>query len=211
MQDQIDRYILGDMTNDEREVFEKELTDNPDLQAEVAYHREIVHAIRMKAAKEQLQKVERDMQVKKRRRRTFTIRITGITVAACLAIGVFLHFDAVSDYRQYGNRIELIDATSRGGESIHGVVNAIKDGNYDEALRLIEDGESTPFDFYDPNPEIMEQARLEYAKEQEDLQWYKAVIYMRMGKYIKARKLLKQIASEDGYYKADAQRALDEL
>lgn len=211
MQEQIDRYILGKMADDEREVFEQELADSAELQAEVDLHRDIIHAIRMKGAKDQLKKVECDIRAKRHRNRVFAIRISGITVAACLALGIFLHFDTASDYRQYGDSIMLTNTTSRSGDSMSDVVKAIEDGNYDDALRLIEVKVNTPFDFYDPNPEIMEYARLEYNKEQEDLLWYKAVIYMRMGKYFKARELLKEIAASDSYYKADAQKALDEI
>ena len=34
---------------------------------------------------------------------------------------------------------------------------------------------------------------------------------MRMGKYIKAKRLLKEIAAFDSFYKNDAQKVLDEL
>lgn len=212
MEDRIDNYILGRMSNEERQAFEKEISVNSELQEKVALHRDIVRAMRIEGDKEYLQSLEHNIKVQEmteRRRRTFAMRISSIAVAACLVLGVFVHFDTQSDYRQYGLGIEL--AVSRGGDYSDKVVVAIKDGRYDEALRLIEDVESTPFDFYDPNPEIMENARLEYDQEQEDLQWYKAVTYMRMGKYIKAKRLLKQIASSDSEYKDEAQAALEAL
>lgn len=212
MKDRIDNYILGRMSNEERQAFEKEMSVNSELQEKVALHRDIVRAMRIERDKEYLQSLERDIKMQKiteRRRRTFAMRISSIAAAACLVLGVFVHFDTQSDYRQYGLGIEL--AISRGGGYSDKAAVAINEGHYDEALSLIAEGEAKPFVCDDKNPEIVEAERDEYQREQDELQWYKTVAYMRMGKYIKAKKLLKQIASSDSEYKDEAQAALDAL
>ena len=212
MKERIDNYILGRMSNEERQAFEKEMSVNSELQEKVALHRDIVRAMRIERDKEYLQSLERDIKMQEmteRRRRTFAMRISSIAVAACLVLGVFVHFDTQSDYRQYGLGIEL--AVSRGGGDSDKVAELINDGNYDEALSLIAEVEAKPFVCDDRNPEIVEAERDEYQREQDELQWYKTVAYMRMGKYIKANKLLKQIASSDSEYKDEAQAALDAL
>ena len=212
MKDRIDNYILGRMSNEERQAFEKEMSVNSELQEKVALHRDIVRAMRIERDKEYLQSLERDIKMQKiteRRRRTFAMRISSIAVAACLVLGVFVHFDTQSDYRQYGLGIEL--AISRGGGYSDKAAVAINEGHYDEALSLIAEGEAKPFVCDDTNPEIVEAERDEYQREQDELQWYKTVAYMRMGKYIKAKKLLKQIALSDSEYKDEAQAALDAL
>lgn len=212
MEDRIDNYILGRMSNEERQAFEKEISVNTELQEKVALHRDIVRAMRIEMDKEYLQSLERDIKVQEmteRRRKTFAMRISSIAVAACLVFGVFVHFDTQSDYRQYGLGIEL--AVSRGGGDSDKVAELINDGNYDEALSLIAEAEAKPFVCDDTNPEIIEAERDEYRREQDELQWYKTVAYMRMGKYIKAKRLLKQIASSDSEYKDEAQAALDAL
>ena len=212
MEERIDNYILGRMSNEERQVFEKEMPVNSELQEKVALHRDIVRAMRIERDKEYLQSLERDIKVQEmteRRRRTFAMRISSIAVAACLVLGVFVHFDTQSDYRQYGLGIEL--AVSRGGGYSDKAAVAINEGHYDEALSLIAEGEAKPFVCDDTNPEIVEAERDEYQREQDELQWYKTVAYMRMGKYIKAKKLLKQIALSDSEYKDEAQAALDAL
>ena len=212
MEDRIDNYILGRMSNEERQAFEKEISVNTELQEKVALHRDIVRAMRIERDKEYLQSLERDIKVQEmteRRRRTFTMRISSIAVAACLVLGVFVHFDTQSDYRQYGLGIEL--AVSRGGNYADKVVNAISEDNYDIALEIIEEAESIDYYIDDPDPVILEQLILEYKIEQDDLKWYKAVTYMRMGKYYKAKKLLKQIAASDSHRKVEAQKALDTL
>lgn len=212
MEDRIDNYILGRMSNEERQAFEKEISVNTELQEKVALHRDIVRAMRIERDKEYLQSLERDIKVQEmteRRRRTFAMRISSIAVAACLVLGVFVHFDTQSDYRQYGLGIEL--AVSRGGGYSDKAAVAINEGHYDEALSLIAEGEAKPFVCDDTNPEIVEAERDEYQREQDELQWYKTVAYMRMGKYIKAKKLLKQIALSDSEYKDEAQAVLDAL
>lgn len=212
MKDRIDNYILGRMSNEERQAFEKEMSVNSELQEKVALHRDIVRAMRIERDKEYLQSLERDIKMQKiteRRRRTFAMRISSIAAAACLVLGVFVHFDTQSDYRQYGLGIEL--AISRGGGYSNKAAVAINEGHYDEALSLIAEGEAKPFVCDDTNPEIVEAERDEYQREQDELQWYKTVAYMRMGKYIKAKKLLKQITLSDNEYKDEAQAALDAL
>lgn len=212
MEDRIDNYILGRMSNEERQAFEKEISVNSELQEKVALHRDIVRAMRIERDKEYLQSLEHNIKVQEmteRRRRTFAMRISSIAVAACLVLGVFVHFDTQSDYRQYGLGIEL--AVSRGGGDSDKVAELINDGNYDEALSLIAEAEAKPFVCDDTNPEIIEAERDEYQREQDELQWHKTVAYMRMGKYIKAKRLLKQIASSDSEYKDEAQAALDAL
>lgn len=212
MKDRIDNYILGRMSNEERQAFEKEMSVNSELQEKVALHRDIVRAMRIERDKEYLQSLERDIKMQKiteRRRRTFAMRISSIAAAACLVLGVFVYFDTQSDYRQYGLGIEL--AISRGGGYSDKAAVAINEGHYDEALSLIAEGEAKPFVCDDTNPEIVEAERDEYQREQDELQWYKTVAYMRMGKYIKAKKLLKQIALSDSEYKDEAQAALDAL
>lgn len=200
------------MSNEERQAFEKEMSVNLELQEKVALHRDIVRAMRIERDKEYLQSLERDIKMQKiteRRRRTFAMRISSIAAAACLVLGVFVHFDTQSDYRQYGLGIEL--AISRGGGYSNKAAVAINEGHYDEALSLIAEGEAKPFVCDDTNPEIVEAERDEYQREQDELQWYKTVAYMRMGKYIKAKKLLKQITLSDSEYKDEAQAALDAL
>ena len=215
-QDIIDKYILGKMSNEERLAFEKEIAQDDNLREEVTIQREIVQAIRMKAAKEHLQAVEREIQANERRRKVFAIRISSVAIAACLVLGVFFHVDTVTTYRDCGMSIqsEIIaeQGGARGGEKHSDrAIDAMESGNYELALNIIGEGETIEFTFADPNPTLREQARLEYNIEQNDLKWFKAVTYMRMGKYIKAKRLLKEIAASNSFYKDDAQKILHEL
>mgnify|MGYP003289764022 CR=1 FL=1 len=230
-QDRIDNYILGEMSNEERLAFEQEMSQDKNLQEEVALQRDIVRAIRLKAAKEHLQAVEREiqakeqreMQAKERRRQVFIVKLSNVArlVAACLIIGViagssYYYVDTVNTYRDCGLNIQSEILAERGGargeeKCSDRAITAMANGDYKLALDIIEEGESIKFAFDDPNSTLREQALLEFKFEQEDLQWFKAVTYMRMGKWVKAKRLLKEIAASDSYYKTKAEKALEEL
>lgn len=194
-EERIDNYVMGKMTADERLSFEQEMAADVALQKEVALHCEIVQAIRMKAAKEHLQKVERQIRAEENRRKVFKRLVPVITLAACLVVGVFVDYNYRESYKGYGfsDNIELLAA--RDGGTISQVVGEINDEKYTEALATIEEA----------------MAQNISVSERDELEWYKAVTYMRMGKWIKARKLLKQIAASDSAYSDDAQKALKEL
>ena len=118
----------------------------------------------------------------------------------------------MSDYKAVGNRIELTAESVRGGEKTStAILEAIGHNDYEVALELIAQEESREFSSQFTHPDLIEQDRLEYAFEQESLQWYKAVVYMRMGKWIKARRVLKRIAASDSHYKSQAQSELEQL
>ncbi len=169
--ERIDKYVTGRMSEEERLLFEQELTSNPGLQEETALQRDIVRAIRMKAAKEHLQRLEHDIQARTRRRKIFRIvNVSSFAVAACLAIGLFVHVERVSDYKAVGNRIELATESVRGDENTPTVIlEAIGRSDYEVALELIAQDESREFSSEFTHPDLIKQARLEYAFEQERL------------------------------------------
>lgn len=193
-QERIDNYVMGKMSAEERNSFEQEIANDAELQAEVALHRDVVRAIRMKAAKEHLQKVERQIRAEENRRKVFKRLAPVITLAACLVVGVFVDYDNRGDYKDYAANIEITPSRAAGYE-VNEVIYKIAENNYTEALATIEEAMAQDIS----------------VSERDELEWYKAVTYMRMGKWIKARKLLKQIAASDSAYSEDAQKALEEL
>ena len=212
MEERFDNYIRGQMSESERLAFERELANEKTLRADFELYKEVVDAIQVRGAKEFLQGVERQIQVKNRRRKIFALQISGVAIAACLAIGVFLNLNYTNNYRTYGDAIVLDISVSRGGGSIvDAVASSIEKEQYSDALSLIKTGEKQQ-----PNFEGLVGDELDYAEqlfrtEQDDLEWCKAVTYMRMGKWYKARKVLRQIASSNSYYKEEALTALETL
>lgn len=198
--ERIDRYIMGGMSDDERHSFEQMLITDPELEKEVALHQEIVLSVQMRGAKVYARKEHN------RRRRLMIIRTSSyFAIAASLIIGIFVN-NAYSDkYVNAGNEIELQEFGARGGSSLDVICQKIKNNEFTEALSLIEEEQSIQYSISAPD------AISQYDAELQVLEWYKAVTYMRMGKWVKARKFLKHIAASDSFYKEQAQKALDKL
>lgn len=205
--ERIDNYVMGRMLDEERLAFEREIEVDAALREEVSLHRDIVRAVRMKGAKQFLQGVEQEIRAEEqaaeaaRHRQTQVVRlISYVAMAACLAVGIF-HFHNAANYRSVGNAITITETGVRGGFDSEAIVAKIESKEFKTALAMIADEQSqlsadNPLD----------------AVDNMELEWYKAVTYMRMGKWIKARRVLKQIAASDNlYYKAKAQNALEQL
>lgn len=197
--ERIDNYVMGRMSDEELFSFEQELLNNSELQQEVALHQELVLAIQMKGAKAYARQ-------ERRRRRMFIWRIsTSFAVAACLVVGIFVNASYTNQCRLVGAGMELPEFGARGDSSLDVICEKIQNREFKTALSLIEEAQSIQYPISDPD------GVAEYRAEQSVLEWYKAVTYMRMGKWVKARKLLKQIAESDSFYKKQAQEVLDKL
>lgn len=226
-QDRIDNYILGEMSNEERLAFEQEISQDKNLQEEVALQRDIVRAIRLKAAKEHLQAVEREiqakeqreMQAKERRRQVFIVKLSNIAraVAACLIIGViagssYYYVDKANKYEDYIQtmRCENLCENAQVSGFADQAYIAIQAGEYNEALNIITEGKQSLLSSTKDSL-LTEDGHQWYITEQDRLQWYEALAYMGKGRWIKARRLLKNIAKSDSFYRSDANRLLEEL
>lgn len=226
--ERIDNYILGRMSDEERIVFENEMLDDLDLKEEVDLRKDIVRALHMERDKKILQSIERNIQAKERRLTEFRIpeiaaeaagecvlferdiqakerrhtafgiqKIGAVAAAACVLFGCVLHFDTVSTYKNLGYGVELntFSSLSRGDDGVDVVsqiVKYIENEEFDQALDVIHN-QSHDLQLYD------------------SIEWYEAVTYMCMGKYLKAKRLLREIASSDSLYKEEAKTLLDRL
>ena len=189
-ENRFDNYIEGKMTAEERSQFERDLELDSMLREDFELHQMTVSAIRRSGAKEFLKQHE---LAKIRRRKVFSIRLSGGAIAVCLLIAFGLHLYTASLYENYGESIEIEQiGLSRGDDdSLAKIYQAIDNKNYQLATQLIDACKEE-----------------QYA---DMLRWYKAVCYMRDGKYFKAKKLLKEIAASDSDFAEDARKALEEL
>lgn len=193
-ENRFDNYIEGKMTADERSQFERDLELDSMLRKDFELHQMTVSAIRRSGAKEFLKQHE---LAKIRRKKVFKIMFASGAIAACLLIAFGLHLYTAPSYApSYENNRESIEieqiGLSRGDDdSLAKIYEAIDNESYEEAIQLIDACEDE-----------------QYA---DMLQWYKAVCYMRDGKYFKAKKLLKKIAASDSDFAEDAKKALEDL
>jgi hypothetical protein len=155
---------------------------------------------------------------------TFASRmVLTCAVAAALALGVFLpvnnHLASVG-YNEAGRLLESGSwqfNTYRGDDDIADKIDncsaLIQEGRFEETLQLINDTETAIeehiFSLSGDDSAILKILELENAKQ--DLEFSKAVIYMREKKVGKAKHILKQIANSDSIRSEDAKRILKEV
>lgn len=209
--DRIDLYLTDRMSVSERASFEQEMAEDSALAQEVALQRELVRAIQAKGAKEYLQQqVEKDIQHRKKRFRMFKIYAPTIVAAACLLVGIFFQTGMNRTCRALGYGLELEIESSRGDDALGRIVELIESENFEAAITLIhQEKEALPSVYSDTEEG-------QYLKHQDDiykadLDWYETAVYLRAGKYWKAKKWLRRIASEHGYYSSQASMILDKM
>lgn len=202
-QDKIDNYIMGRMSQDEAAAFEQQMHKDSSLAQSVERQQEIAQAIRRKGAKGLLKETE----AKVRRKKAFKIYLPTLAVAASLAIICFSYV-SISECSKMGYGIELSQTQIRGGNNE--VLSLIEAKEYKAALALIEEEQATQ-PIFDISAEEGEYEALQHAQMIEDLEWYKAVTYMRMGKPRKARHCLREIVDNEGYYSEEAGKLLSNI
>lgn len=208
--DRIDLYLTDRLPASERASFEREMAEDPALAQEVALQRELVRAIQAKGAKEYLQQVEKNIQHREKRLRIFKIYAPAIAAAACLLVGIFFQTDLNRTCRTLGYGLELGIESSRGDDAPGRIVELIESGNFEDALTLIhQEREALPSVY----PDTEEGQYLKHQSDiyKADLDWYETTAYLRTGKYWKAKKWLKRIASEHGYYSSLASKILEQM
>ena len=208
--DRIDLYLTDRMSASERASFEREMAEDSALAQEVALQRELVRAIQSKGAKEYLQQVERNIQRRKKRFRIFKIYAPAIAAAACLLVGIFFQTNLNRTCRTLGYGLELEIELSRGDDTRGHIVELIESENFEAALTLIHQERKTLPSVY-PDTEEGQYLKHQDGIYKADLDWYETVVYLRAGKYWKAKKWLKRIASEQGYYSSQASMILDKM
>ena len=149
--------------------------------------------------------------------------VISLAVAAALALGVFLPVNnhlASAGYNEAGRLLESGSwqfNTYRGDDDFADKMDncsaLIQEGRFEEALQSINDTETAIeehiFSLSGDDSAILKILELENAKQ--DLEFSKAVIYMREKKVGKAKHILKQIANSDSIRSEDAKRILKEV
>lgn len=207
-EERIDRYVSGLMEGDERQLFETEMSQDKNLEEEVRLQQEVVLAIQKKGLRQMMQDKEKEIRTRAARR---WIYLPSALLAACLVIGIFFRIGHVRDCKELGESIVLEAVQMRGGADSDEILEAINAGKYEDALCQIETLRMQVPEF-DLNSEEGQYDKMQFDNQMEDLDWFEAVAYMRMGKVRKARQCLSAIASNpDGVYASRAAEALKEL
>lgn len=217
-QEQIDKYLAGQMTEDEKLQFERLLSaDDSSLRDEMELQKEIILAIRRRSLKEMLQGEEESIQKEKedhhKRVVRWTLRsVASIAVAACF-VGVIIIGSQMSRLSGLGEStiyaetaIEMMNAYSQlkgCEESAEVILQAneyMQKGDYKQADAVLTKALS---DMKDITPE-----NRQAWSEKEDILYLQALCAIKQHQLYRSRRLLNGVVSMQGIHQ---QSALDLL
>jgi tetratricopeptide (TPR) repeat protein len=217
-QEQIDKYLAGQMTEDEKLQFERLLSaDDSSLRDEMELQKEIILAIRRRSLKEMLQGEEESIQKEKEEHHKRVVRwtlrsVASIAVAACL-VGVIVigpqmsRLSGVGDSPLYAETaIEMTEAYSQlkgCEESAEVILQAneyMQKGDYKQADAILTKALS---DMKDITPE-----NRQAWSEKEDILYLQALCAIKQHQLYRSRRLLNGVVSMQGIHQ---QSALDLL
>ena len=217
MEERIDRYITGRMTPEEVLQFRKDLNTDEHLRQEYEKAKEISDAIQRNALKSTLQKQEA-----KKKTSWWTWRNVTYSLAAAASLALFvmsgasyvisnnlksesagLYGELDAPISRSANTVdEMLEGAyeniglgelSAASQKLDAVDNAIKDQMQDE---------------YE-NAELTEYYHSIWMVQQQEADWYRALILMRKGKVSKSKAALRKIVEGNGIYAEKAQALLD--
>ena len=217
-QEQIDKYLAGQMTEEEKLQFERLLSaEDSSLRDEMELQKEIILAIRRRSLKEMLQGEEESIQKEKedhhKRVVRWTLRsVASIAVAACF-VGVIVIGPQMSRLSGLGEStiyaetaIEMMNAYSQlkgCEESAEVILQAneyMQKGDYKQADAILTKALS---DMKDITPE-----NRQAWSEKEDILYLQALCAIKQHQLYRSRRLLNGVVSMQGIHQ---QSALDLL
>lgn len=217
-QEQIDKYLAGQMTENEKLQFERLLSaDDSSLRDEMELQKEIILAIRRRSLKEMLQDEEESIQKEKedhhKRVVRWTLRsVASIAVAACF-VGVIVIGPQMSRLSGLGEStiyaetaIEMMNAYSQlkgCEESAEVILQAneyMQKGDYEQADAILTKALSDMKDITSENRQAW--------SEKEDILYLQALCAIKQHQLYRSRRLLNGVVSMQGIHQ---QSALDLL
>lgn len=211
IQNKVDRYLRGEMTEQERCEFEDQLKDDIDLQEAYEFTIQVQEALRSHREKTEMMR-RWDMEYcetekTERMRRVFRNQmIGGLLVAAVLVIGLFLF---------YPRQVEMPPLEKehfeiyRSGGNLTQIAELILAGEYSEALIQIESKEKEFIQSSSDSLSVLageERERAEYEaavvrQESDHLKWLKVYALMGLERRTEALLLLDELRSRNGMYR----------
>ena len=214
--ERIDRYILGQMSEDEQKVFEAELTSDPGLRHEYELQREIILAMQKVYFKRHLQNIEQQARLKRKKimRIVSSWSIAAAIVCVCM-VGIDMKYS--SDLRDASmicyveTGTQLTRSDSEIDELLSQTYALIGKNELESAFVKIGIAEKKINELLKEDVTTEEE---QYHKDimvlqKQDIEWYKVMILMKEGEIFKTRKALNEIASSDSRYAEQARNILE--
>ena len=240
IQDRIDEYIRGTMSDTDRVIFENEMRQKADLRHEVEVQSSISEAVQAVHLKQVLQGVEAELANSDNVYSSSQEDNGPVSIAATIARGhywrrfyswaavaatVAIVFFSGNSLRQshrikgFGNEYyaALIAPSSRDGNSLDNILSLAYSQIGTEDYELAEETLAKANELIDEGlsapitDEVSEYEHSLFEMKRYDAEWYHALIVMKQGKYHKAKSLLKEIADGDGPYVSEAKDILNQI
>ena len=239
-EERIDNYLLGRMTDEERNLFEADLEKDATLKEEFECQKLVANAVQKVAMRDFLAKHAEERQQEKSNvidlSEVFS-RISGkvrayfsssqrvvwalasvaamfVAVVGGINYSFTLHSLENNGMLAYA---ELSAPIARDGnpldELMERVYSQIGTGDYESAQLSIDEARSM-IEGYIPaesGTEEEEYERLVLQQKLYDLDWYETIILMKQGKILKAKKLLESICDSQSPYKGEAEKVLERV
>lgn len=237
-QEKIDDYVLGKMSAEDRDKFEKEVSQDIEKQEQLKLTQNVSTAIKSRNEKlAMMQKWEQERIASKRKIMAWTSSAVGI--AAVLLVGVFLFvpkeddkdlslFSPIEIGVEYpAKSIEYIGNTIKNQESdengifLHQIKRMINDKEYEKAMSLIDEirdslknrerllRDTISVKSKEKLNDFTELSNIE--KSIYELQWLEIEAYIGLNDVESAIVLLKEFRKEEGKYKIQADSLLNVL
>ena len=233
-EERIDNYLLGRMSEAERAAFERDLATDAELKEEYECQRAIANAVQKVAMKDFLTRHAAERQEESSNvvdLSTYFKQATGkirdffssgqrvawtLASVAAMAVAIVGSVNYTSTlHTLQGNGMlayaELSAPVARDGNELDTMIedayDLIGEGDLDKATDAIEKAKATVSERLSQPVETEEDEYEHQVLQQKlyDLEWYEAIILMKQGKVLKAKKALNAISTSDSPY-ADAAR-----
>lgn len=214
--DDIDRYVTGRMTPDEREAFIHEVEQDPTLKASLHLVEDICDGLERRQEKIDKIKAWQEDNNQKSISRTNVIKWSTVSIAAAVVMGVFISYPtSYSGLQDHGFETEVSTILRSTGdfnlvtfweaEEYEGCLIAIKEeiDSYQRAIDSL-DPENIPDEEYQDKMQS-------YNTSIDDLQWANIQTLLKMRRYDVALSEVESYISSDGFRKEKAQKLYKRL
>lgn len=211
LEELLDKYMDGNLSEKETAEFERRLQTDEAFSKEYELHSMAVLGVQRKEMRALLEEQETAATKGKGAKVVFFRVSSVLALAACLFIGIFIVRDIWKLSSLGGEYIAQLEApVVRGGgveESIALIYEHLQGGAYseaqneiDKARQAIAEEQSVVY----PTEEETEYHRQMLKHDSDELDWCQALLYVKMHKVFKAKRLLRQIAGSDSRYRDSA-------
>ena len=239
-EERIDSYLLGRMSEAERAAFERDLANDAELKEEYECQKAIANAVQKVAMKDFLTQHAAERQeessnvidlstyFKQAAGKVRDFFSSGQRVAwtlasvAAMVVAIVGSVNYTSTlHTLQGNGMlayaELSAPVARDGNELDTMIedayDLIGEGDLDKATDAIEKAKATVSERLSQPVETEEDEYEHQVLQQKlyDLEWYEAIVLMRQGRVIKAKKALEAISTSDGPYAEVARNELNAI